>query len=408
MRKMNLPKNVVFIIDRLNKGGYRADVVGGAVRDFLIERPSGDYDITTSATPEKTKEIFSDKRTIDTGIKHGTVSILLDGVTYEVTTYRRDGEYLDNRHPAEVTFTDELALDLARRDFTMNAICYNDEDGFTDLYGGLDDIKAGIIRTVGDANKRFNEDALRILRAIRFSSELGFMLEEKTHKAVIGNKSLLQNISRERILVEFRKLLSGAFAYRVLKEYEEVIKVFVPEITKIDLKSEDKFTNSDGFTRLLMIFAPLGYTAPSSFSSAMHSLKSDTKTIKTGEKALEGYNGEIEESEKGVLRLLRSYGKEVTLEIVKLGVSLDRFSEALLEMYFSVIESGAAYSLRQLKINGGDLISVGFRGEGVGSELDRLLGLVIEGECKNDKELLLAESVGYKKKCEERGISDGV
>ena len=174
MEKMHLPKNVQYIISRLNECGFRADVVGGCVRDFLLGKAPVDYDVTTNAEPEEMKRVFRKEKTIETGIKHGTLTVLISGEPYEITTYRIDGEYSDNRRPDSVSFSRELTEDLARRDFTVNAICYNEKDGYTDKFSGIDDIKKRIIRAVGDPRKRFSEDALRIMRAVRFSSVLGF------------------------------------------------------------------------------------------------------------------------------------------------------------------------------------------------------------------------------------------
>ena len=238
---MLLPNGAMFIIDRLSNHGERADAVGGCVRDYLLGKPSDDYDITTSATPGRIEEIFSDCRLVETGIKHGTVTIVLSDGRYEVTTYRRDGEYLDNRHPASVTFTDKLSDDLSRRDFTINAMCYNPRDGFTDLYGGREDLSGGLIRAVGDPRKRFTEDALRIMRAVRFASTLDFSLDEPTDGAARALAPLLANISRERIYVEWHKLLSGKAAFRILTAYPEVIAIAIPELKELRMPNEERF-----------------------------------------------------------------------------------------------------------------------------------------------------------------------
>ena len=182
---MRLPENVNYIISRLREYGYRADVVGGPVRDFLLGKVPSDYDLTTDATPDKVKEIFNSHRTVDVGIQHGTVALILDGEQYEITTYRVDGEYSDSRHPDSVAFTVDIAEDLRRRDFTMNAIAYNPTDGITDPYGGEEDVRARLIRAVGDPVTRFTEDALRILRGARFASVLGFTVDEETASAIL-------------------------------------------------------------------------------------------------------------------------------------------------------------------------------------------------------------------------------
>ena len=220
---MPLPPEVTEIIERLENHGYEAYVVGGCVRDFVCKRKIHDYDITTSATPEETKNVFSDMRVIPTGERHGTVSVIFNDKSIkekqiEITTYRIDGEYTDSRHPTEVRFTRKLAEDLSRRDFTVNALAYNPRVGIVDIFGGIDDIKNKIIRAVGDAKKRFEEDALRILRALRFSSVLGFEIEKATSDALISHAHLLSHISAERIREEFSKLLLGENAVEVLQK----------------------------------------------------------------------------------------------------------------------------------------------------------------------------------------------
>lgn len=202
---MILPKNVSYIISKLEQAGFEAYAVGGCVRDTLLDRKPQDWDITTSAKPLQIKELL--KKTIDTGIQHGTVTVMLDHVGYEVTTYRIDGEYEDNRHPKKVEFTDNLKLDLERRDFTINAMAYNDNRGLVDEFGGIKDLKDGIIRCVGDAGQRFDEDALRMLRAVRFAGQLGFAIEEKTREAIVERADHLKNISAERIRVDLRNCL---------------------------------------------------------------------------------------------------------------------------------------------------------------------------------------------------------
>ena len=227
--KMILPKNVSYIISKLEQAGFEAYAVGGCVRDTLLDRKPQDWDITTSAKPLQIKELF--KKTIDTGIQHGTVTVMLDHVGYEVTTYRIDGEYEDNRHPKKVEFTDNLKLDLERRDFTINAMAYNDNRGLVDEFGGIKDLKDGIIRCVGDAGQRFDEDALRMLRAVRFAGQLGFAIEEKTREAIVERADHLKNISAERIRVELTKLLVSKEAGRIRDAYKTgMTKYFLPEL----------------------------------------------------------------------------------------------------------------------------------------------------------------------------------
>lgn len=229
---MELPRDVSLIINTLENAGYEAYAVGGCVRDTILGRKPQDWDITTSAKPEQIKKLF--RKTIDTGIQHGTVTVMLDHVGYEVTTYRIDGEYEDNRHPKSVEFTNNLTLDLERRDFTINAMAYNDTRGLVDEFCGIQDIENRIIRCVGDPGARFDEDALRMLRAVRFSGQLGFQIEENTKQAIVERAYHLKNISAERIRVELTKLLVSKDAGQLRTAYQTgMTQVFLPEFDRM-------------------------------------------------------------------------------------------------------------------------------------------------------------------------------
>ena len=227
---IKMPENAKGIIDKLRTCGYDAYAVGGCIRDSIMGKIPYDWDICTSALPEEVLEVLGERNIIENGLKHGTVTVHIDGENYEITTFRTDGQYLDNRHPENVTFVRELKEDLSRRDFTMNSLAYNYSEGLIDIFGGRDDINNSIIRCVGDPDKRFGEDALRILRALRFSSQLGFSIEEKTSASIHKNAELLKNISAERIMSEFTKILMGKNVEDVLMNYKDVIAVFIPEI----------------------------------------------------------------------------------------------------------------------------------------------------------------------------------
>lgn len=227
---MDMPKNVDTAINLLQSAGFEAYAVGGCVRDSLLGKTPNDWDITTSAKPENMKSVFADFHCIDTGIKHGTVTVVIDGEPLEITTFRLDGEYEDNRHPKSVTFTSNLGADLGRRDFTVNAMAYSKMTGTVDLFGGQNDLKNKIIRCVGDPDRRFNEDALRILRALRFASALDFEIEEKTAQSLLKNCALLGNISEERIAKELLKLVCGKGAKRILTGFAPVLFEILPEL----------------------------------------------------------------------------------------------------------------------------------------------------------------------------------
>ena len=206
---MEYPRYVKAIIDKLTYHGYEAYIVGGCLRDMLIGRAPSDFDVTTSALPDDILRVFSDMRTIPTGLKHGTVTVLSEGNPIEVTTFRTDGEYLDSRHPESVSFTSNICDDLSRRDFTVNAIAYNERGGIIDPFGGKADIKSKLLRAVGNPEARMREDALRIMRALRFSAQLGFSIEKNTLLALKSTKEGLANVSRERIGVEMAKLITA-------------------------------------------------------------------------------------------------------------------------------------------------------------------------------------------------------
>lgn len=227
---INIPSQVNTAIEILCNSGHSAYIVGGAVRNLIMGIPVNDWDITTSALPEETIQLFRDFRTIETGIKHGTVTVIIDGMSLEITTYRIEKGYSDNRHPDKVEFTDRVEDDLSRRDFTVNAIAYSPKNGLVDPFGGCEDITKKTIRCVGNPDKRFGEDALRILRALRFSSVLGFEIDRETAESIHQNKHLLKNISAERIFVELSKLLCGKNAADILHEYKDVIFLIIPEL----------------------------------------------------------------------------------------------------------------------------------------------------------------------------------
>lgn len=226
--KIQMPEAAKYIIETLTQNGYEAYIVGGCVRDSILNKQPQDWDITTSATPEQTKSLF--RRTIDTGIEHGTVTVMMDKTGYEVTTYRVDGKYQDHRRPTEVTFTASLAEDLKRRDFTINAMAYNDQDGVIDEFGGLADLERGIIRCVGVPQERFDEDALRILRAVRFAAQLDFAIEEDTGQAIREQAQFLKDISAERIQTELTKLITSDHPERILDAWElGITAIVLPE-----------------------------------------------------------------------------------------------------------------------------------------------------------------------------------
>ena len=386
---MQLPDDVNFIIERMSAHGYHAHVVGGSVRDSLIGRELGDFDITTDALPEQTKAVFSDHKTVDTGIKHGTVTLVLGGVPYEITTYRIDGDYKDNRHPEAVTFTANLTEDLARRDFTVNAMAYSVKDGLVDPFDGRRDANARIIRAVGDPYRRFDEDALRILRALRFASTLSFDIEDNTAKAARELAPRLATISKERVYTELKKLIAGDNAYRVIGEYSEVLSHALDGFSIERLPDREQFLRADHMTRLsALIYMNSGDhagTAESLFSE----LKTDKFTRTHTVSVFNAYENSCLNDEAEALRLLAKHGKEAVEGAVKLGILTGRFTDAEAEILTSALSSGRPYMISQLDIRGNDLISLGIRGEGIGEALEALLYAAISGEVDNERGALV-------------------
>lgn len=388
---MFIPENVLAVISRLNSAGYRADVVGGCVRDFLMGREPFDYDITTDATPATMKRIFFDFRTVETGIQHGTLTVISDGMPIEVTTYRRDGDYADHRHPDSVTFTCRLSDDLSRRDFTMNAICYNPKDHFTDLYGGIADIDQGIIRAVGDPYRRFDEDALRILRAIRFSATLGFHIEESTAAAARDKAKYLADVSGERIYTEWRKLLSGTDAYRVIEEFSDIVStILLSDVTLPE--SHEAFDTASFEVRHLSLFA----STPDPVSNFLRScdrMRCDNKLRKCGAAVLALLLEELPSTDLALRLSLMNIGTEYTECLVNLGVILGRLDVHIPSRLHAILDSGTPYRISDLAVNGRDILSLGISGEEVGATLSRLLEAVVRGELSNERETLLSSII---------------
>lgn len=380
MRRIEMPREAKKIIDKLYAEGYEAYIVGGCVRDNLIGRVPDDYDVTTSAPPLEIKRIF--EKTLDTGIKHGTVTVIENGKPYEVTTFRVDGEYKDNRHPVSISFTGNIKDDLARRDFTINALAYNDRIGIVDAFSGIDDIKNNLIRCVRDPEERFSEDALRVLRGIRFSSVLEFDIEKSTADAIVKYADNLRNVSSERIFVEWKKLLSGKGAYDVICKYKSVIDVFAPELKNINMPPRDSFCNLSWDEREILLFSLAN--SPLSFSEFAKRIKMDSKTRDMGISVLKT----IDELSSGVDPRVFVIGKsdEVSLKSSKIAATLGICDKKIECDIVKLIESNAPRKVSQLNINGNDLAALGIKGEMIGKTLNEALSLVATSKLSNDKE----------------------
>lgn len=387
---IKLPREVEYIIERLNLCGFRADIVGGCVRDTLLGKTPTDYDITTSASPEEIKEVFKGEKIVETGIAHGTVTLVLKSGNYEITTYRIDGEYKDNRHPVSVSFTKSIENDLARRDFTVNAMAYNKKDGITDLFCGMGDLKKGVIRAVGEAKVRFSEDALRILRAVRFASVLGFEVEEKTAEAARLLKGNLKGVSRERITAEWRKLLEGEGSYRVISLFGEVIKEVIPQLTLKRLPDEDIWQKFSGREREIYLFAL--YSDKAGYICALKDMKSDNERLKFGASVLEIVENPPGADEKSVAQTLIKYGEEVTDTAFRIGEAINAVPGDIRKITEKFKSKKTPVKVSDLDISGREIISVGASGEAVGKILNALLLSAAVGEIENRREVLISEA----------------
>lgn len=403
---VNLPQNVDKIISILQDNGYEAYAVGGCVRDSILGRVPGDWDITTSAMPEETKALF--QKTFDTGIEHGTVTVLLDGEGYEVTTYRIDGEYEDSRHPKEVTFTRSLEEDLLRRDFTINAMAYNHKDGLVDLFGGTEDISKKVIRCVGDAQARFSEDALRILRGIRFAAQLGFEIEESTRAGMKKLAATLKNISAERIQVELIKTLMSPNPSLLSDAYElGITRQFLPEFDR-QMESTNKekilqaleLVRSDKVLRIAMLFN--NAVDQEIVKTVLKRLKFDNNTLNKVVKLVRFYDFDIEISGNAVRHAVNMIGEELFpyyLELRRADVlartenemeEIEKLEE-IEKIYQEVIEKGQCVSLKMLAVSGKDLILAGMKpGKEIGDKLVELLEIVLDNPELNTKKELLS------------------
>ena len=438
MLTIRLPEAVKYIIQTIEDAGFEAYAVGGCVRDSILDREPNDWDITTSAAPEEVKRLF--RHTVDTGLKHGTVTVLIKKACYEVTTYRIDGEYEDGRHPKEVSFTSQLSEDLRRRDFTINAMAYNDSQGLVDLFGGQEDLKDGIIRCVGDARERFTEDALRIMRAVRFSAQLGYEIEEETANAIKELAPTLNRISVERIQVELVKLLVSPHPEYIFKMYEMgLTKVFLPEF---DIMMDTPQNNPhhlysvgmhtvkalqaspvDRMIRIALLLHDIGKPATKTTDErgidhfnghpnlsaemsrkVLKRLRFDNDTIDTVSLLVlyHDYGNVVNATPKFTRQLICKVGKENFLSLLEVKCAdvcaqsdykkeekLSKLTD-LKKNYEEVLVKDMCVNLKDLAVTGSDLIQAGMKpGKELGVALNRLLEVVLEEPDQNSKEVLM-------------------
>lgn len=405
--KIELPEAVSFILKTLRDSGFEAYAVGGCVRDSILGLAPKDWDITTLAKPHEIKALF--KRTIDTGIQHGTVTVMIKGEGYEVTTYRIDGEYSDGRHPKEVTFTASLIEDLKRRDFTINAMAYNEEHGVVDCFGGTEDLKKGIVRCVGDARERFTEDALRMLRAVRFSGVLGFDVCQDTLNAIKELAPAITKISRERIQAELEKLIMSPHPDRLTLLYDTRLMEYIFEQ---EWKLPQKTENTDGTAaaRLLAIAPKNHYVRWALFitcinaDNILRSLKFDNATIRICNQMFKYKDESLRDCEPDLRHSIVKIGKDIFGEYyLPYRMTLAADNTALADelrnieaAYETVIRRGDCLSIGELAVNGNDVRALGFsEGKQIGNILNELFELVLTDCSKNSREYLLEYAGKY-------------
>ncbi len=386
---LQIPEYVSILMKKLNENGYECFIVGGAIRSILLNKPVHDYDLTTNALPEETKQVFHSFHTIDTGLQHGTVTVVSNHIPVEITTYRKETAYKDHRHPDQVIFTRTIQDDCARRDFTINALCYNQDTGLLDFFHGKEDLDNQIIRCIGNPYERFDEDALRILRAIRFASQLNFSIEEETSKAILDTKETLSYVSVERIQEEFTKYLEGEGFLPLFYPYRKVFSVFLPELNKIsDWDSLiQSFQNSinNAYVRLAILF--------SAFQQPKHTLKQ----LKYSNKEINIVIDMIQHKKSPITTRIeiKKLLKELSCDFglyLKFREAIDVASyQSSYEIYQSIIQNHECYSLKQLEINGSDLVSLGYQGKQISETLNDLLNDVIEEKIPNQREFLLKQ-----------------
>lgn len=434
--RIPIPKQAEKAINIIESNGFEAYAVGGCVRDSIMGKKPADWDICTNCKPQNLKNIFCEYKTVETGIKHGTVTVVIDGTPIEITTFRHDLNYSDHRHPVEIEYVSSINDDLSRRDFTINAMAYNKKIGLIDNFGGLDDIKNKIIRCVGNPKLRFEEDALRILRAVRLSSTLGFSLEEKTKSDLFEKIKLIEFISKERIRDEILKLLTGDNVLNVLLEYKELFFSIIPELRVCDLTSQNTphhcynvyehivhsvaNINPDPYLRMTMLLHDIGkpeaittdeygishfkthpYIGSKIAEKILRRLKfsnSDTKYICN---LIAEHDNRFPPQEKTVKKFLSQYGEYFFEDYIKIRLA-DIFAQSKymrdekLNIIINVkiigeniINSNPPLKIKDLDINGNDLLKIGLTGKQIGEMLYKILESVLDNKLQNIKSELI-------------------
>lgn len=400
--KINLPPKVKYTIDKIYENGFEAYIVGGCVRDAILGIKPNDYDITTNATPQIIKSIFSDFKCIETGIEHGTISVVMDDEIYEITTYRIEGEYKDHRRPENVDFTSKLEDDLKRRDFTINAMAYNEKEGLVDLFGGKSDLQNKIIKTVGNPNDRFNEDGLRMIRAIRFSSKLDFQIEMDTLFAIYNNAAIIKNISLERITDEFNKIILS-------NKPENIIYLFkIRLLNNLNISSEEDENKIEKLYKKISILKEIDKTLVKRLVVLDYLIEKLNINCKMFCKELV-YSKKTNKNHDIILNLIKEIDIK-NLDKIKIKKILNQIDRKLFEDYLDINrviyedeknhekiidilkeieENKECYTIKNLKVNGKDIMAKGYENKAVGQVLNYLLDEVIINPNLNKKNLLI-------------------
>lgn len=401
--KIDMPQDVVEIIQGLCSHGFAAYAVGGCVRDTLLGVEPKDWDITTSASPVQVKEIFG--HTLDTGIEHGTVTIMRGKIGYEVTTYRIDGKYSDGRHPDQVKFTPNLFEDLRRRDFTINAMAYSDETGLVDEFCGMEDLEKKVVRCVGEAKERFREDALRMLRAIRFSAQLGFTIENDTWQAMIQMAKNLSLVSKERILVELTKTICSSHPEMIKKIFDSGLHREIGQhFSLLSARDAEVMAFSgqlpeEKHLRFALLFKN---QSGEEAKAILKELKADNDTIKKVKILVEYIDRKLPRNEKKMRQTLSEIGPERVRDWILLKKVLGEEVEDCQNRLQEILERGDAYTLQMLAVDGATLIRAGIKpGPNLGQILGELLSYVIEDPSKNTMMFLLekVKEICYNQSC---------
>lgn len=438
-RMIKLDDGAAAVIRRLGEKGYKAYAVGGCVRDLLEGKTPHDYDIATSASPEEVIGVFDGETIVPTGLKHGTVTLVKDKIPYEITTFRKDGDYADGRRPESVEFVRDIESDLSRRDFTVNAMAYNDADGLIDPFGGERDIKNKILRCVGDPDRRFDEDALRILRLVRFCATLGFTADGRTAVAADRKAGRLNAVSAERVFEEIDKLLQGDYAVGALLKFRRIMFAVIPELAPCDgfrqrtpwhrydvyghIARSVGYARKDPAERWCMLLHDVAKPDTFSFSDGkghfygharvsaekcaeiFNRLKFPSALKKETLFLIENHGYPLKNDERAIKRAMNKFGDKAFFKILDVhmadnlaqGTALSENERKTVEQVrktaLRIIGRGDCYSLKTLGIDGEDLVKIGFKGEEVGETLNKLLRDVIDGRLPNNRDALYGKSV---------------